>query len=198
MGTYELIFEVCAPTAEQIDALYEHEDALLSSHRRTWLVTLSSDGVSALTASTSAVGRLEALGMSVCRIYEDLVTRSEIARRGEVTAQAVGQWVRGLRQSAATPDFPEPFNYACGGSELWLWSDVNAWLSHIGKADDLLHPGRVDYILINDWLLKHSAELRTTSIATFVAPARISATTTLQMRTVSETFTAHQYDLIKG
>jgi len=163
MGTYELIFEAAPPTAEQLDSLYEHEDALVAAHGRAWFITISSNGTSALSAGKSAVGRLEALGIAIWRSYEDLVTRSEIARRAGVTAQAVGLWTRGQRRSIGAPDFPEPFNYAGGGVELWLWGDVNTWLDPLGKADDMSHPSRVDHILINNWLLMRSTGWEVTS-----------------------------------
>jgi len=159
MADYELTLEIRRPTDVQIAALYDAEDALVSSHGQTSLVTMTAEGSSALAAARRAVASLEQHGIEACRLYEDLVTRSEIARRCEVTSQAVGLWTRGERQSGASRPFPEPNNYACGSTELWLWHDVNDWLTQLGKSDGMAHPSRVDYVLVNDWLLQRTAGL---------------------------------------
>lgn len=152
MPEYELIFEVDEPTEEQVNRLYDTVDAIFARHGRTNLVTITSDGASALPAALRATEQLESLGFSVHRLYEDFVTRSEIAERAGVTPQAVGLWIRGERVTDTENQFPEPYNYAARSQTFWLWSDVNIWLRSIAKNDDMCHPSRIDYVLVNSWL----------------------------------------------
>ncbi|WP_143448517.1 hypothetical protein [Kineosporia sp. A_224] len=173
MGDFELMFEVCPPEGDTLDALYANEDALLSTHGTTTLVTMTSEGASALAAAKAAVGRLERLGFVVRRLYEDYVTRSEIARRAGVTPQAVGLWARSERRNSNAPPFPEPCNFA-GNSELWLWHDINGWLSHLAKGDGLKHPTWVDYVLTNEWLLSRATEIHAQHLADFPVRTKFS------------------------
>ncbi|MBJ7451750.1 MAG: hypothetical protein JHC71_06645 [Blastococcus sp.] len=154
MGAYELIFEVEELAEETQDVVYEHFDALISGHGRTNLVTLTAEGPTAASAARLAVAQLTALGVRPYRMVEDLATRAEIARRLNVAAQAVGQWIRGERR--ADFPFPEPYNRAGGG--VWLWSDVASWVAKVPDLAKHAEPGLSfprleDYTVINFELL---------------------------------------------
>jgi hypothetical protein len=174
MAEYELIFEIGSPTDAQVDHLYGQADAIVARHGRTSLVTITSAGPSALTGARATVALLESIGMTICRLYEDLVTRSEIADRSGVTPQAVGLWIRGERHGESANPFPEPYNYVGGSTPVWLWGEVNLWLGQVGKADGLRHPARVDYVLINEWLLARSTAITQHTMGTIEIPVSVS------------------------
>lgn len=150
MGQYELIFVVDRLDEEHAFEIGSTIDAIYSEHGRTNLLTVTSEGVAALAAARDVVVQLETqYGVVVRRAYEDLVTKADIADRAGATVQAVGQWVRGVRQKELP--FPESFNLVGGG--VWLWADVNDWLRRAGKDhDDVLHPDRDEVEFINEWL----------------------------------------------
>ena len=146
---YDLTFQVLGLTEALEDELYDHYEAQAFVHGDTQLVALAQCGDSCVIAAQGAVANLRALGLKVLRLYEDLVTRSDIAQRVGVSPQNVGQWVRGER---AAGSFPAPFNAVAGG--VWLWSDVIAWLEENGKfADGGYHPSRLDHTEVNAWLV---------------------------------------------
>lgn len=154
MGPYELIFEVEALSESVQDAVYENFDALISGHGDKYFVTVSADGSDAISAARGAIARLNALGVRPHRMVEDLVTRSEMARRLGVAAQAVGQWIRGERR--ADLPFPEPYNRVGGG--VWLWADVMDWLARVpglttDVSEGLSFPRLDDHVVINFDLL---------------------------------------------
>jgi hypothetical protein len=124
MAEYELTFELDEITEAQKDRIYDAYDAVVAVHGRTTLVTRTASGATGVAAATSAVAELEALGVVVRRLYEDLVSRAQIAERAGVTPQAVG-----------------------------LWAEVNTWLVTQGKGDGFQHPGRHDYLQTNSWLI---------------------------------------------
>lgn len=148
---YELTFEVSQLSEGAEEDLIDETDATVAIVRGSTLVALSATGASALTAATNARLALENAGATVLRCVEDLVTLRTIAERLEVTPQAVGNWVRGERQSGVR--FPNPYVFAGGG--LWLWGEVLAWVRVISPSiaeraeDDLSHPTRADHAAIN-------------------------------------------------
>ncbi|GAB3717001.1 hypothetical protein GCM10027598_27310 [Amycolatopsis oliviviridis] len=151
MGQYELIFSIDRLEEEHAFEISNTIDVMYSEHGRTSLLTVTSEGDTALTAATDVVAQLETqFGVIIHRAYEDLVTKADIAGRAGATVQAVGQWVRGVRRKELP--FPEPFNLVSGG--VWLWADVNEWLREAGKTydDEVLHPNHDDLELINAWL----------------------------------------------
>ncbi|MFI6305915.1 hypothetical protein ACIBCH_28895 [Amycolatopsis thailandensis] len=151
MGQYELIFTIDHLEEDRAFEISNTIDVMYSEHGRTSLLTVTSEGDTALAAATDVVVQLETqFGVVIHRAYEDLVTKADIAERAGATVQAVGQWARGVRQKELR--FPEPFNLVGGG--VWLWADVNEWLREAGKAydDDLLYPNRDELELINAWL----------------------------------------------
>ncbi|MGF1645985.1 MAG: hypothetical protein ACFCVF_03555 [Kineosporiaceae bacterium] len=149
METFELIFvtsELGDASDPRTEYLLDAYDGVVSTHGGLTLAALSCPGRSAFDAAVRAVADIEAPGIRVLRLHEDLVTRAEIARRAGVTPQNVGQWIRGERQSG----FPTAHHAAAGG--LYLWHDVNAWLEGIGRGDGMRHPDARDGARINGYL----------------------------------------------
>ena len=93
------------------------------------------------------VAQLVAAGVRTHRPHPEQVSRQDIADRAGVTRQAVGQWVRGVRQ-AATP-FPIPYNSVAGG--IWFWGDALDWLRRQGysQATGLRYPTLDEHIRID-------------------------------------------------
>ncbi len=134
---FEIIFVVDDLSNEQIDALIVEHDCVVSTHSGLTLVTATCSGVDAVCAGHSTGLQMRRSGVIVHRTYPDLVDRRELARRAQVTTQAVGLWVRGERQRAAP--FPRPTTLV--GGDVWLWADVNGWL----KAAGLEHVGDLEF-----------------------------------------------------
>ncbi|WP_157601562.1 hypothetical protein [Saccharomonospora halophila] len=143
----ELIFEVDELSEHAIETIYERHDALVEDHKSITLLTVTAPGSTPLAAAKAVIKDLESsAGVTVARCYEDLVSRHDIADRCGVTTQAVGNWIRGDRKGLHR--FPAPFNHVSGG--VWLWGEVNDWLRRSGfSADEIQHPCREDYALIN-------------------------------------------------
>lgn len=159
MATYELVFELPPIDEKQEDAIYDRFDALISSHAGSVLLTVSADGPTCGSVVQAVVHWLQRHDITPRRLYEDLVTRGEIAERADVTPQAVGNWVRADRRESRP--FPEPYNHAAGG--LWLWAEVNEWLRHLRKDDGMEHPNRRDYARVNSWLYERWGNWRAVS-----------------------------------
>lgn len=143
---YELIFEVDPLTDTIADTIEDAFDAVVRGHGSQVFVDLIADGPSAVDAAMSAVHGLRSAGVVVRRMVEDLVTRSDIARRAGVTPQAVGAWVRGDRHAGDA--FPNPFSWVGGG--VWLWGDVDRWLQRVvelGDGDGF--PAATDHLAVN-------------------------------------------------
>lgn len=151
MAQHEWIFVVDEIADDAVDAVYETCDALVSRHGGLTLLTVTTEGGTAIEAAKATIVALqqERQLIKVQRAYEDFVTKADIASRCHTTPQAVGQWVRGKRLRDFP--FPECFSLTAGG--IWLWSEVNDWLCRTGKSgDDIEYPGRGDYISINHWI----------------------------------------------
>jgi hypothetical protein len=152
MSTFELLFEIHPVTDETLDRVVEEIEAGHSTHGNTHLLTVWIDGHSALAAAREAVATLSKLGVVVVRLYEDLVTRQDIADRAKTTRQAVGQWIRGERRGSADRTFPDPYHVVGGG--VWLWAEVDSWLAQFGDSDGVSYPSRCDFPLINASILE--------------------------------------------
>ncbi|MDQ1292891.1 MAG: hypothetical protein QG608_772 [Actinomycetota bacterium] len=151
MTSFELILQVDPIPEDLEDILCCDWDAVVGHHGDDVLVSVTAEGPTAQVAAKTTIARLRSLGICVRRFSEDLVSRTMIAERAEVTPQAVGNWIRGERQGTT---FPQPFTHAAGG--LWLWSEVNRWLQTHDLDDGMNHPDRIDYIEVNYWIT-HSA-----------------------------------------
>lgn len=164
MADFELIFAVDELPEDTVWSIYEEHDALVASHGALTLLTVTSQGMTALSAAKVAVLSLERFPeVRVKRCYEDLVSRIDIAERASATPQAVGQWIRGERHR--NYPFPEPFNLVSGG--VWLWGEVNQWLRRAKKtADEIQFPCKEDYAEINKWLNERQARIRLAKVTT--------------------------------
>lgn len=156
MPEFEWMLKVFSVTDEQEALIVDELDGFVGGHGETIIVTLSAEGSDAVSVGRLLVHLLSSRGIAVESGYYDLLTRSEIARRLGVTAQAVGNWVRRDRQEARP--FPSPFASAGGG--VWLWADVNAWLRDIGSenADEVDYPTRGQIEALNCWLADQRGE----------------------------------------
>lgn len=144
---YEFTFIVQMLTVSQEQAIEESLGGRVEDRRGLQLLTLTSEGMRAATTAITVVDQLVAAGVRPRRTHPDLVSRQDIADRAGVTRQAVGQWVRGVRQ-AATP-FPIPYNSVAGG--IWFWGDVLDWLRRQGYSQDtgLRYPTLDEHIRID-------------------------------------------------
>ncbi|WP_138917876.1 XRE family transcriptional regulator [Gordonia effusa] len=102
---------------DSCDAVFENQDGFA-------LATLSVAAVDGRQAGIDGAILLRRAGFEVVRTYPDFVTRGDIAERAGKTRQAVGNWIRGDRQSAIA--FPRPVNLVAGG--IWLWGTVVDWM----------------------------------------------------------------------
>lgn len=154
MTAYELIFvldEVGELGDPRVDAVEAELDALFERHGDLCLATISAEAASAYSAAVEGVRHLVAAGFAVRRSYPDLVNRAEVAERLGVTRQAVGNWIRGERQSAVV--FPSAVHLAAGG--LWLWGDVIDWCRASGceiTDGDLHYPSIDDHAAIDSYI----------------------------------------------
>jgi hypothetical protein len=110
-------------------------DATVQAGERGGTVMFSREADDAVQAIVSAIGDVEAAGMSVAGVTEDLVVIEEIAQRAKVTSAAVRYWVSGERGPGG---FPEPAVKRQRAS-LYSWTQVSAWLSaaRLGAVDHL-------------------------------------------------------------
>lgn len=91
------------------------------------------DGPLSLEALRSAAGTLEGLapGVLVLRLDRDLVAIPEIANRAGLSAEAVRLLVGGARGPGG---FPSPTAVLAGGSRVWEWAPVLAWMQAYGRC----------------------------------------------------------------
>jgi hypothetical protein len=110
-------------------------DATVQAGERGGTVMFSREADDAVQAIVSAIVDVEAAGMTVTGVTEDLVVIEEIAQRAKVTSAAVRYWVSGERGPGG---FPEPVVKRQRAS-LYSWAQVSAWLSaaKLGEVDHL-------------------------------------------------------------
>ena len=150
MKNYELTFNVVEVPDKLADELLDQFDCAIGEyHGGQQYITITADGDDCFSAAKAMTTRLQALGMIVQRLQEDLVSRNEIADRVGVTRQAVSNWVRGQRGKG----FPAPSNDVAGG--VWLWGDIARWAEAHGSydANGMNYPWRADYDRVNGWLV---------------------------------------------
>jgi hypothetical protein len=159
-GNFEWVFAVDpldGPGDERIDRAYEVMDATVGSHGGLTTITVTAQGWSAASAGLSAASVLSDSGFVVARSHPDLVTRSDISERADVSRQAVTNWVNGVRHRSQP--FPAPVYAVSGG--VWLWGDVSAWLArNAGKdvADGLNYPTITDHIMVDASLIREAGK----------------------------------------
>ena len=151
--SYELSFEV-PPLSEAIENLLsDHFDSVIAVHGGLTTVTLTADGEDCVSAAIAAINTLRNMGAEPIRLVDDVVSRSEIARRMGVTPQSVGQWIRGERH--AESPFPSAYILADGG--LWLWGEVATALASRGEeVEEISYPNRRDIQVIGGVLAAHA------------------------------------------
>jgi hypothetical protein len=110
-------------------------DATVQAGERGGTVMFSREADDAVQAVVSAIGDVEAAGMSVTGVTEDLVSIEEIAQRAKLTSAAVRYWLNGERGPGG---FPEPVVRRQRAS-LYSWAQVSAWVSaaRLGAVDHL-------------------------------------------------------------
>ena len=120
------------------DALFEAgcDDALLSIKDTTLKLDFDRESTSFREAVASAFQDVNraSVGIVVRRIGpDDLVSSAEIARRANVTREAVRLWSSASRRQ----DFPQALTHV-GKSAVWSWAEVATWLhahNHIEQAE---------------------------------------------------------------
>ncbi len=147
MTKFELQFQIEPASEDVLDNVIAAVDSGYASHGNVHLLTVWTEADTAIDAARQEALRLASLRVVVIRLYEDLVTRQDIADRTGTTRQGVGNWVRQERRTGNNRSFPDPYNVVGGG--IWLWSEVNDWLEQVGKADGLAHPTARDYAIFN-------------------------------------------------
>lgn len=115
------------------DALYEAgcNDALLTLRGSIPVLEFDREDASLETAVISALGDVAsaAIDAVVLRIEpDDLVSSAEIARRADVSREAVRLWTTGKRRAKF------PLSRArVGKSDVWSWREVARWLCEYGE-----------------------------------------------------------------
>lgn len=155
---YDFTFVVAGATPEDheaVRALSERLDAVLARAGGQYLVSITMAGTDAVEAALRAATAIHDCipGIRVARLDRDLVGVHEISERTERSRQNVQQWVTGARKTEHGP-FPAPEGTA-GRSQVWLWTEVNAWLRRHGMGDDVGYPTREEMGEI-DFALAHS------------------------------------------
>ncbi len=144
-NSYELSFELPTLSEEAEDLVADQFDSVIAVHTGVTTITLTADGDDCVSAAIAAINTLRNLGAEPIRLVDDVVSRSEIARRMGVTPQSVGQWIRGERHSESA--FPTPYILTDGG--LWLWGEVSTALAIRGEeVEEFGYPDRRDIQVI--------------------------------------------------
>lgn len=154
---------------QQLDALYEVRPELQFSERDGFTVaTVLTDDTNLLRAveAVAADVRDAVPGARVLRVDEELVATPDIARRCDVTRQAVRLWTQ-------RDDFPAPRGSVGNGIRVWDWASVNRWLqtTHHGVLGDdarLLRPSEVAQV--NAMLQRYEVSRRCISVSLEARP----------------------------
>lgn len=144
-NSYELSFEVPTLSEAAEDLVASRFDSVIAVHSGVTTVTLTADGDTCVDAALATISTLREAGVEPIRLVDDVVSRSEIARRMGVTPQSVGQWIRSERHSESP--FPPPYVLIDGG--LWLWGEVATALVNRGvEVEKIGYPDRRDIQVI--------------------------------------------------
>ena len=135
MKTFE--FSVIAsgldPDAEDFEARFYDSgcnDALVSFQKGHIIIDFARKAESFEDAVVSALENVASTGAHIDRLEPDpLVSLSEIAKRADLTRQAITNYYKERRGEA----FPAPVARITSNSPLWEWSVVAQWLSCNGK-----------------------------------------------------------------
>ncbi|WP_152353275.1 hypothetical protein [Brachybacterium subflavum] len=137
---YALTFEVASATDDQLDQLDAQFDVIAAEGHGAPTITAFVEADGAQDAFQIARRAMGQAGIRVRRYVPELVTRSEIARRANLTTQAVGNYVCGDRGA----EFPS--SYFIAPDPIWLWSEVLEWLRARGTVvdDAASYPSRME------------------------------------------------------
>lgn len=132
MTLFELTLYTSPVSEGQADELIDEFDASIGTlHSGQTSIDALCEGRSAVDAGKSIAVGLRQRGIDIVKFDEDLVTRSDIARRLQTSRQAVNMWVSGERREG----FPAPSSEVAGG--VWCWGDVLTWAHRGGLVKDL-------------------------------------------------------------
>jgi hypothetical protein len=125
-----------------------------------WIqVNVFAEADSFKNAALQALDILESNLVRVLRMDLDLVNRSAIASRAEVSRATVTRWVNGELDDAAERPFPNPWTVTEFGS-IWTWAQVNRWLS--GRKgvehDDYEIPDALQVSQFNTWFCSPASD----------------------------------------
>lgn len=159
---------------EAVSTLLNDYDAVIARAGGQILVSITMNGPSAVEAALLAATAIRECipGSRVVRLDRDLVGIYEISERTDRSRQNVQQWITGTRKAEYGP-FPAPEGTA-GRSQVWLWTEVNAWLRQHGMGDDVGYPTREEMGDI-DFALAHAVALKFESAPTLGFEAGRSA-----------------------
>ncbi|WP_052423088.1 hypothetical protein [Nonomuraea candida] len=149
--------------AAAVTVLEQELDAMLFRGGGVDLLDVAAEGEDALDAAMNAARAVyqRVPDIRLLHLHRDLVGITEIAERAGATRQNAHQWATGQRRSGETAPFPAPEGTA-GRTQVWLWTEVNAWLRQLGKDDGVNRPSRNEMADI-DSALNCSLHLRTKS-----------------------------------
>lgn len=127
-----------------VELLDQNYDAMLFCGGGLDLLDIAAEGDDAVTAAIDLARSLsrDFPRMKLLYLHRDLVGVPEIADRTRVTRQTVHLWINGSRRGEFSP-FPAPEGVT-GRTKVWLWSEVNEWLSQHGLGDDIRLPSRME------------------------------------------------------
>jgi len=120
-------------TDQQLSALFAAgcDDGTFGKHNGTWLAEFDRTAKRFDEAVGTAIRQIETAvsELRVVRLvdeHDDLVTASEIARRAELSREAIRLLANGKRGSNT---FPRPRAVLGKAQRLWYWPDVAKWFT---------------------------------------------------------------------
>ena len=128
----------------EVDGAGPHDDQLVQ-------ITASIPADNAIRAATQLVNRMREFLPSATPVMadRDLVNVSDIAERISVSREAVRHWSNGLRREG---NFPPPID-SPGGSKVWQWGAIHAWLRlNLSIWDGLIYPNHQELGCIDNYL----------------------------------------------
>jgi hypothetical protein len=153
MTSYEFMLKLNREVSDdEIDALYQAGcgDAGIESGSLGAVADFSREAPSLAEAIVSAaldidkVPGLRAVGVRC----DNMVTLLDIAKRAQVSREAVRLWAAGQRGSG---DFPKPVLVTTGGESLWDWEQVAPWIEQHQRrvsCDVMYRPSAAARILV--------------------------------------------------
>ena len=156
---FRLLLEVAhEPSDDDLDALYEatESEATFGSDDDGWYAEFDREARDYASAVLSAIEQIERApaGIRARKLESDddaLVSAAEIARRANLTRQAVSLYVDGERNRDLGP-FPAPLTTFASGQRIWRWGDVAPWIGRATKRELGQSQDREVTAVLNDFL----------------------------------------------